>query len=86
MQMLVGKWQNEQTGEALEFFKDGTVVMSTMGMSITGSYSIMDETNLKITIAGMFGIGGPVIYEYSVSGNTLTLTIYGISSYYSKVK
>jgi hypothetical protein len=85
-QKLIGKWQNEQSGEILEFFKDGTISMTTLGMSFTGSYSILDDTNLKITISGLLGIGGSQIYEYSVSGDTLTLTIYGIASQYTKAK
>lgn len=85
-QILVGKWQNEQSGEILEFFKDGTITMTTSGMSLTGSYAILDATNLKITLSGLFSIGGPQVYEYSVSGNILTLTIYGVASQYTKVK
>jgi len=85
-QNLVGKWQDQQSGETLEFFKDGTVSMTTLGMSLTGSYTVLDAKNLKINISGLFGIGGAQIYEYSVSGNTLTLTFSGIAEQFTKVK
>jgi hypothetical protein len=85
-QNLVGTWQNEQSGDTLVFFKDGTISMTSLGMSVTGSYQILDDTNLKISISGLFGLGGAQIYGYSVSGKTLTLTIYGVATTYTNVK
>ena len=85
-QILVGKWQDQQSGATMEFFKDGTLSMTSYGMPITGSYTVLDAKNLKISMSGLLGIGGAQIYEYSVSGNTLTLNISGVSEQFTRVK
>ena len=85
-QKLIGKWQSVQSGETLEFFKDGTISITSFGIPMTGSYTILDSSSLRIDISGLFGIGGGQIVEFSVSGDTLTLTANGMSSEYTKVK
>lgn len=78
-QKFVGKWQNTQLGTTIEFFKDGTITVtsSTWGVdtSVTGSYRVLDDKSLRIdSSGGLFG-GGSAVCQYSISGDTLKLTV-----------
>lgn len=75
---FVGQWQNQIQAqgtnmtsgifEDIEFFKDGTVAAKSFG---GGTYSILDDTRLKIEFAGGLFV---YTYSYSVRGDNLTLT------------
>lgn len=68
---LVGKWEvvsGTSIGTLYEFFPDGTVTVSGM-VQIATKYSFPDKTHIKIE-AGSFA----PVYQYSLSGDELTLT------------
>jgi len=39
----------------------------------TGNYEFIDDNRIRIALAGLWGLGGPQVYEVEISGNQLTL-------------
>lgn len=86
---LVGKWKtaNAQNGDTLEFFQDGTVIStSVIGLQISGTYKIVDSSHLRIEMGGLFGLAGAQVYEYSIAGDRLNMSIMGFKSEYQRVR
>jgi hypothetical protein len=63
---IAGKWELDN-GTVYEFFPDGTVSMSGF-FSIASNYSFPDLTHIKIETGKL-----ATVYEYTLSGNELTL-------------
>lgn len=69
---IVGKFQETDGSEILEFFNDGTCTVTNSGTSLSGTYSYEDSFGgYSIKIEGPFGIVGS--YEGYLDNNTLTL-------------
>jgi len=82
---IVGTWK-DSLGQTMTFFKDGTVTTGGL-LAMTGTYTFPDNTHLKIEFQGLGALVGAQVYEYKVSGNTLTLsTSIGVQTVYTKVK
>lgn len=69
---IIGKWKAED-GSFLEFFKDGTVEIQGGLIRAVGKYSFPDKGTLRLDLEGLWGIVGPTLYDYKISGKTLTL-------------
>ena len=69
---ILGKWQAED-GSILEFFKEGTVTMAGGLIPVTGRYTIVNNKTLRLDLGGLWGLAGPQMFEYRVSGKYLTL-------------
>lgn len=82
---IIGKWEAED-GSSFEFFKDGTVTMTSYGISFTGTYEFVDTDRVKITMDGLLGVAGGVIYDVEYSGGQLLLTSYGVTIPLDKAK
>ncbi|MBC8262559.1 MAG: hypothetical protein H8E47_00345 [Anaerolineales bacterium] len=84
---IVGKWQQAGGGETIEFYKDGTVTATSIGITVTGSYKFIDDSQIRLDLSGLWGLAGPQIFEVRISGNRLTLKdAYGNTTEYTKVK
>jgi hypothetical protein len=45
---LKGEWIAEDgSGEKMEFLSDGTLILTTMGIQTSGTYSVIDQGKLK---------------------------------------
>lgn len=65
---IIGKWEvvsGTSTGEIYEFFQDGTLTSD----GFAGKYSWPDKTHIKFEYWGI-----PIVYEFNLSDDTLTLT------------
>lgn len=82
---IVGKWQ-EANDTVYEFFKDGTLVVSSYGIQMTGVYEFVDNDTIKITMDGLLGIGGASVLDISFSGSQLRLNADGVITTLEKVK
>src|SRR5437899_2199112 len=72
---IVGKWQEIGGTETLEFFKDGTLSVVNKGTAITGKYSFLDDTRIKLEIGGIVGaLAGSQIVTVSIADGELSLT------------
>lgn len=83
---IVGKWQQVGGGETIEFYKDGTVTATSMGLPVTGNYKFVDGSHIRIELGGIWAIGGPQIFEVSIVGNRLTLKTSYLTTEYTRVK
>lgn len=71
-QAIIGQWQEVGGTEVLEFFKDGTVVVTDKGMSLGGRYQFLDADRIKLEL--MF-LGTPMVFVATIQivGDILTL-------------
>ena len=85
---VLGKWEaTDGSGETIEFFKDDTfVIESSIGLNISGTYSIEDSDKIKLDMEGLWGINGPTIATLSNKGKTLTLSLSGVEYEYEKAE
>jgi len=67
---LLGTWEGED-GEVLEFFKDGTLIITDKFISASGNYSIIEKNRVRIELDGLWGIAGAQVINYEISGNQL---------------
>ena len=72
---ILGKWQEVDSNETIEFIKGGTVVLLKGDMSASGTYEFIDKNRIKVTIGGLFVLIGPQVCTVSVTGNHLLLVM-----------
>ncbi|MBI3797829.1 MAG: hypothetical protein HY268_12785 [Deltaproteobacteria bacterium] len=84
---LLGKWQNPNTNETFEFFKDGAVNVFGGGPpSGGGQYAVVDDSHVRLQVFRLSGPGATV-WKFAVSRDQLTLTSpEGRVAMYRKVK
>lgn len=74
---LVGKWQYvEEEGYYIEFFNDGQMKMGTEDLTFVCAWEETGEKEITLTLLSVNGEEAeedPVVLEYSVSGDELTL-------------
>lgn len=78
---LVGTWVGGGMGVEAEltFGRDGTYIEKSIGMTFTGTYSVNGNI---VTINT--DIIGPINYEFSIRGNTLTYSMMGSTFVYTR--
>lgn len=67
---IIGKWEvvsDKSSGTLYEFFPDGSISISGT-LPIVSTYSFPDKNHIRIEMLGL-----AAIYEYTLSGNELTL-------------
>ena len=67
---LVGKWENAETKESIEFARDNMIKLTADGVSLTCKYKFTDPKHMQIQIGSL----GTFVMKVSVSAGTLTLT------------
>jgi len=84
---IVGKWNEIDGNETMEFFKDGTVSVNSGYVNTSGSYSLVDNDRIKLTFNGLFALAGPVVADISVHGDEMAITMpNGKTSKYKRAK
>lgn len=73
---IVGKWQQIDGTETVEFFKEGTITIDPDDMpSMSGNYSFIDKDRIKIELGGRVGsIVDPMVLKVQITRNELTTT------------
>lgn len=82
---LLGQWASAD-GSLIEFYEDGTVTLTNLGIPITGAYSLPDDGVMKLEFDGLFGIAGPIVVDYTIDGDSLTLNLNGSQTVYTRVE
>ena len=67
---LLGTWESAD-GEVLEFFEDGTLIITDKFLTASGKYNIIEDNRVRIELDGLWGIAGAQVISYEVSGNQL---------------
>jgi hypothetical protein len=74
---LVGKWQFvEEEGYFIEFFNDGQMEMGSEDLTFVCAWEETGEKEITLTLISINGEEAeeePVVLEYSISGDELTL-------------
>ncbi|MFC2033807.1 hypothetical protein ACFLTT_00165 [Chloroflexota bacterium] len=87
---IVGKWQEERTGQKLEFSYDGKVIVDTGGFVVTGQYELIGDEYIKVELEGLAGafvsVFGADTWKYQIEGDLLTLEMMGKSSTFRRLK
>jgi len=81
---FIGTWKNAQNGDTIEFLENGTIKMNSFGYIHPGGYKILDDSKIQIDMLALLGLGGAQIYQYKISGSTLTLEINGVALSFTK--
>ncbi|MCX6056394.1 MAG: hypothetical protein NTZ74_16080 [Chloroflexi bacterium] len=82
---LLGRWQEPTSGITMEFTKDGQLVMSNKGTSITISY-LQQTADTLIVKASNDGTIPDQTMTYRVEEDNLILTVDGIDTVFTKIK
>lgn len=78
---IVGKWQDTQSTDTIEFLKNGNIVYTSNGVTEAGTYEIVSDNIVKVSFSGLSGgmlsfFGGDT-WNYTISGNTLSIQVMG---------
>ena len=80
---LVGKWQDSQSSNTIEFTRDGNVVLTSNGYLTSGTYQLVGNDVVKLNFEGLRGdmasALGADTWQYTISGNTMTVEAAGSS-------
>lgn len=71
---LVGIWHEDSTGQTVQFFHGGTISIKGRLGAISGTYSVLDATHLKLELGGIGALAGPVVATYEISSSVLKVT------------
>jgi len=75
---IVGKWQSDaNSGNAIEFFPDGTLRETAPLKNSNGKYALLDGGRMKTETDGILWGTNVATWKYSLSGNKLTMTVEG---------
>ena len=73
---LSGVWTTADQLQTIEFFKDGTVVIKTVGIPVSGTYTVVDSKHIKVSVNGPVGaLAGEQVVKVTIEGNRLALTL-----------
>ena len=70
---IVGRWQQTNGGDVMEFFKDGTMSVQSGGMNLGGKYTFVENQRVKIELGGLGALTGPSVANTEISGDLMTL-------------
>ena len=84
---IVGKWQEVDGTETIEFIRGGTVMILDEGRSISGAYEFVDKNRIKVEFGGLYSLAGAQVCTVSVTGNHMMLVMPdGDKSTYRRVR
>jgi hypothetical protein len=67
---IVGKWKDVEKAEIVEFTKEGSLLVSANGFSMSGNYKVVDEGRIQVELTGL----GTEIVSVKVTGDELSVT------------
>lgn len=84
---ILGKWQEIGGTETIEFLQDGTVTVVDEGMTMGGTYKIVEENQIEMDLVGTGALAAPVSAKGTLTGDDITFTMpNGEFSHYSRMK
>ena len=86
---IVGNWQDDTNKNAVEFTKDGDVVINSDGYLTSGKYKLIGNNVVNLNLEGLSGemasAFGTSTWQYTISGDTMTVVSGGQSTIYHRV-
>jgi hypothetical protein len=88
---IVGYWQStEDPSVYIEFTQDSNVIIDTGNGIINGTYELMSDNYLKVTVSGLVGLllgfTGHDNWKYEVTSSDLTLSADSMSKTFTRAK
>lgn len=71
---IIGKWTEISGNEKMEFFKDGTIMVTESSLNMSGKYSFPEKNRIKVELGGFGMIAGPLIATIEITNEQLTIT------------
>jgi Ser-Thr-rich glycosyl-phosphatidyl-inositol-anchored membrane family len=85
---LVGKWQDSESSNIIEFTRDGNVVLNSNGELTSGTYQLISSDVVKLNFEGLSGdmasAFGVDTWQYTISGNTMTVVAGGSTDVFNR--
>lgn len=72
---IVGKWEELEGPEALEFDSDGGVVLHYEGMALQGSYEFVARDRVMLDLRGPRVTSDPIEAPVGIDGDVLVFTM-----------
>jgi hypothetical protein len=86
---IIGKWQDTESSRQIEFTRDGKVIIKSSGHLTTGTYELIGDDVVKLKLEGLVGgfasLFGGDTWQYSISGNTMTVLAAGNTSTFNRI-
>jgi hypothetical protein len=86
---LIGTWQNSVGSDTVEFTRDGNIIIEQDNYVITGTWSTVSSDVINVTLEGdagdLMGMTGGSSWQYTISGNALTIVEGGSTFVYDKI-
>jgi hypothetical protein len=83
---IIGRWEQIDGGEVLQFSQDGKMKDVIQGIVGEGTYELKGEDELHITVKGPMGASSTQIFHYQLDGDKLSLTLNGTRYEYQRIK
>lgn len=87
---IVGKWQDIQSRDTIEFTSGGDVIAISSGNIMTGKYELIGSDVVKVRFEGFGGawmsLFGGDTWQYEISGNTMTVKVANRSAVFKRIK
>ena len=71
---IIGKWVEIDGSEKMEFFKDGTIIVTESTLNMSGKYSFLEKDRIKVELGGLGMLAGPQIATIEIANEQLTIT------------
>lgn len=85
---LVGKWQDSQSSNTIEFTRDGNLVLNSNGELTSGTYKLIGSDVVKLNFEGLSGdiasAFGVDTWQYTISGNTMAVVAGGSTDVFNR--
>jgi hypothetical protein len=88
---IVGYWQStENSNVYIELTQDGNIIFDTENGIINGTYEILSDNYIKVTVSGLTGLllafTGHDNWRYEVTSSDLTLSADSMSKTFTRAK
>ena len=87
---IIGKWQEVESSDTLEFTSGGDVIAISSGNILTGKYELVGSDVVKVKFEGFGGawlsLFGGDTWQYEITGNTMTVKIANRSAVFKRIK
>jgi hypothetical protein len=85
---IIGRWgEASGSGLTLEFYENGTVTATILGMTATGDYACLDTDTIRIDLTGLAGsILGAQTFDVAIDGDTMILSSSNVNVQFVRLK
>jgi len=83
---IVGKWEDTQTSDRMEFLPDHTFNITSHGRGVSGKWTKVDNTRFKLDMVMQGNPGFIMMEDVTISGDEMKATLAGTPGTARRVK